>query len=242
MLATLARRSIAAAALACLRSAYGACPHARNRSTISTPRPRAKARSHSMSAARPRPGKRAQRYSRSAIPASRSRSAAASPTCSTRRSMRRSPPENSRSMPRSCRPPPTMCAGRTRGRLIAFKPPGFDKMDANFKDADGTFWATMVNVVPYMYNTEKVAAADIPNSAIDFLKAPVPGQDRHRLSGRRRRHAVGVLPHRAEIRLGLHGQIHGGQAELHPGPSRRTAQHRLRAKPRHLRLHSRHHQ
>ena len=53
------------------------------------------------------------------------------------------------------------------------------------KIADGTFWATMVNVVPYMYNTEKVAAADIPNSAIDFLKPQFPGKDRHRLSGRR---------------------------------------------------------
>jgi ABC-type Fe3+ transport system substrate-binding protein len=62
------------------------------------------------------------------------------------------------------------------GRLVAFKPPGFDKMDANFKDADGTFWATMVNVVPYMYNTEKVAAADIPNSAMDFLKPQFAGK------------------------------------------------------------------
>jgi ABC-type Fe3+ transport system substrate-binding protein len=62
------------------------------------------------------------------------------------------------------------------GRLIAFKPPGFDKMDANFKDADGTFWATMVNVVPYMYNTEKVASADIPNSAMDFLKPQFAGK------------------------------------------------------------------
>src|SRR6202030_3387106 len=53
---------------------------------------------------------------------------------------------------------------KAEGRLLAFKPDGFDKMDAAFKDADGTFWATMVSVVPYMYNTEKVAAADIPNS------------------------------------------------------------------------------
>src|SRR5580700_9381262 len=50
--------------------------------------------------------------------------------------------------------------------LLTFKPPGFDKMDAAFKDRDGTFWATMVNIVPYMYNTEKVAAADVPNSAL----------------------------------------------------------------------------
>ena len=41
---------------------------------------------------------------------------------------------------------------------------------------DGTFWATMINVVPYMYNTEKVAAADIPNSALDFLKPSSEGK------------------------------------------------------------------
>jgi ABC-type Fe3+ transport system substrate-binding protein len=62
------------------------------------------------------------------------------------------------------------------GRLLIFKPPGFDKMDAAFKDADGAFWATMVNVVPYMVNTEKVAAADIPNSALDFLKPQFQGK------------------------------------------------------------------
>jgi ABC-type Fe3+ transport system substrate-binding protein len=60
--------------------------------------------------------------------------------------------------------------------LIAFKPPGFDKMDAAFRDPDGTFWATMINVVPYMYNTEKVAAADVPNSALDFLKPQFKGK------------------------------------------------------------------
>jgi len=61
-------------------------------------------------------------------------------------------------------------------RLLAFKPPGFDKMDAAFKDKDATFWATMVIVVPYMYNTEKVAAADVPNSALDFLKPQFQGK------------------------------------------------------------------
>ena len=65
---------------------------------------------------------------------------------------------------------------KAEGRLLAFKPDGFDKMDAAFKDADGTFWATMVNVVPYMYNTEKVAAADIPNAATDFLKPQFQGK------------------------------------------------------------------
>jgi ABC-type Fe3+ transport system substrate-binding protein len=59
---------------------------------------------------------------------------------------------------------------KSDGRLALFKPDGFDTMDARFKDADGAFWATMVNVVPYMINTEKVAAPDMPNAATDFLK------------------------------------------------------------------------
>jgi len=62
------------------------------------------------------------------------------------------------------------------GRLAIFKPDGFDKMNAAFKDADGAYWATMVSVVPYMYNTEKVAAADIPNAATDFLKPQFKGK------------------------------------------------------------------
>ncbi len=61
-------------------------------------------------------------------------------------------------------------------RLLTFKPPGFDKMDPAFKDPDGTFWATMINVVPYMYNTQKVADDDIPNSALDFLKSEFHGK------------------------------------------------------------------
>jgi ABC-type Fe3+ transport system substrate-binding protein len=62
------------------------------------------------------------------------------------------------------------------GRLVNFKPAGFDSIDGSFKDADGAYWATMVNAVPYMYNTEKVAAADVPNSALDFLKPQFQGK------------------------------------------------------------------
>jgi len=65
---------------------------------------------------------------------------------------------------------------KAEGRLAIFKPDGFDLMDASFRDADGAFWATMVNVVPYMINTEKVAAADVPNSALDFLKPEFKGK------------------------------------------------------------------
>jgi ABC-type Fe3+ transport system substrate-binding protein len=65
---------------------------------------------------------------------------------------------------------------KAQGRLLIFKPDGFAAMDASFKDADGAFWATMVNVVPYMYNTAKVAAVDVPNSARDFLKPEFRGK------------------------------------------------------------------
>jgi len=62
------------------------------------------------------------------------------------------------------------------GRLVDFKPAGFDKIDPRFKDPSGAYWATMVNAVPYMYNTEKVAAAEVPNSALDFLKPRFNGK------------------------------------------------------------------
>ena len=65
---------------------------------------------------------------------------------------------------------------KQEGRLIPYRPPGFEKMDPAFKDKEGEYWATMINVVPYMYNTEKVAAADIPNSAMDFLKPQFNGK------------------------------------------------------------------
>jgi ABC-type Fe3+ transport system substrate-binding protein len=65
---------------------------------------------------------------------------------------------------------------KSQGRLLDFKPAGFDKIDASFKDPDGAYWATMVNAVPYMYNKEKVAAADLPNSALDFLKPEFAGK------------------------------------------------------------------
>jgi ABC-type Fe3+ transport system substrate-binding protein len=65
---------------------------------------------------------------------------------------------------------------KAAGQLLIFEPPGFDAMDASFKDVDGAFWAIAVNVVPYMYNTEKVPAAAVPNSALDFLKPQFRGK------------------------------------------------------------------
>src|SRR5437016_4875172 len=65
---------------------------------------------------------------------------------------------------------------RAEGRLLAYKPPGFDAIDASFKADDGAFYGVMVNVMPYMYNTHHVSAADVPSSALDFLKPQLRGK------------------------------------------------------------------
>ena len=65
---------------------------------------------------------------------------------------------------------------KAEGQLLPYKPPGFDAIDQSFKDAEGAFYGVMVNAMPYMYNTEHVAAADVPNSALDFLKPQFKGR------------------------------------------------------------------
>ena len=65
---------------------------------------------------------------------------------------------------------------KAEGQLLPYKPPGFGAVDQSFKDADGAFYGVMVNAMPYMYNSEHVAAADVPNSAPDFLKPRFKGR------------------------------------------------------------------
>jgi ABC-type Fe3+ transport system substrate-binding protein len=65
---------------------------------------------------------------------------------------------------------------KTQGQLLAFKPAGFDAIDPSFKDKDGAFYGVMVIAMPYMYNTQHVSAADVPNSALDFLKPRFRGK------------------------------------------------------------------
>ena len=65
---------------------------------------------------------------------------------------------------------------KAEGRLLLYKPVGFDAIDASFKDKDGAFYGTMVIAMPYMYNTQMVSAADVPNSAADFLKPQFRGK------------------------------------------------------------------
>jgi ABC-type Fe3+ transport system substrate-binding protein len=65
---------------------------------------------------------------------------------------------------------------KAEGQLLAFKPDGFDAIHDSFKDKDGAFYGVMVIAMPYQYNTQLVDAADIPQSALDFLKPQFKGR------------------------------------------------------------------
>src|SRR6266516_8043984 len=65
---------------------------------------------------------------------------------------------------------------KAEGQLLQYKPEGFDAIDASFKDPDGAFYGTMVIAMPYMINAEHVSPADVPNSALDFLKPQFRGK------------------------------------------------------------------
>jgi ABC-type Fe3+ transport system substrate-binding protein len=66
---------------------------------------------------------------------------------------------------------------KAEGRLMSYKPEGFDTIDASFKDAGGAYYGIQVIAMPYMVNTQNVAAADVPNSALDFLKPQFRGKN-----------------------------------------------------------------
>jgi ABC-type Fe3+ transport system substrate-binding protein len=61
-------------------------------------------------------------------------------------------------------------AWKQRGKLLAFKPDGFDQIYPNLRDPDGAYMALSVNALTYAYNTSKLAADSVPRSALDFLK------------------------------------------------------------------------
>lgn len=62
------------------------------------------------------------------------------------------------------------------GALLHFKPEGFDQVLPAMKAADGAWVAVIANPLFYGYNADKVAAADVPQSALDFLKPQFRGQ------------------------------------------------------------------
>ena len=67
-------------------------------------------------------------------------------------------------------------AWKKAGALLPFKPDGYDKIDPRFRDPDGAFTTTSVVLLTYAYNTTMVAPADVPKSALDFLKPQFTGK------------------------------------------------------------------
>jgi ABC-type Fe3+ transport system substrate-binding protein len=59
---------------------------------------------------------------------------------------------------------------------MLFKPEGSETIDPAYKDEDGAFTAVSVNTIVYAYNTALVPAAEVPKSALDFLKPRFEGQ------------------------------------------------------------------
>lgn len=62
------------------------------------------------------------------------------------------------------------------GALLHFKPDGFDQVLPSMKERNGAWVA--VNAIPmfYGYNAEKVPQANVPKSALDFLRAEFRGK------------------------------------------------------------------
>ncbi len=67
-------------------------------------------------------------------------------------------------------------AWKKAGLLLPFRPDGYDKIDPRFRDKDGAFTTTSVVLLTCAYNTKLVAPADVPQSALDFLKPQFAGK------------------------------------------------------------------
>ena len=67
-------------------------------------------------------------------------------------------------------------AWKKQGALLRFKPEGYDKIDPRFRDPDGAFTTASVVLLSYAYNTKLLVAADVPKSALDFLKPQFRGK------------------------------------------------------------------
>jgi ABC-type Fe3+ transport system substrate-binding protein len=67
-------------------------------------------------------------------------------------------------------------AWKQQGKLIAYKPDGFDQILPNMRDPDGAYMALSANALTYAYNTQLVRPGDAPKSALDFLKPMFAGK------------------------------------------------------------------
>ncbi len=67
-------------------------------------------------------------------------------------------------------------AWKREGVLLSFKPEGYDQIAPAFRDPDGAYTTVKVSAITYAYNTTLVAPADVPKSALDFLKPIFTGK------------------------------------------------------------------
>jgi len=65
---------------------------------------------------------------------------------------------------------------KKRGKLLNFKPDGFDRIIPNLRDPDGAYMAFAAITIAYAYNTNLVKPEGVPKSALDFLKPEFAGK------------------------------------------------------------------
>jgi ABC-type Fe3+ transport system substrate-binding protein len=65
---------------------------------------------------------------------------------------------------------------KKQGRLLAFKPDGFDQIMPDLRDPDGAYMAFAAVAIAYAYNTNLVRTEDVPKSALDFLQPAFHGR------------------------------------------------------------------
>jgi ABC-type Fe3+ transport system substrate-binding protein len=65
---------------------------------------------------------------------------------------------------------------KQQGRMLAFRPEGFEAIDASFKDPEGAFIVWYVGTLSYAYNSRELTREAAPRSALDFLKSEFRGK------------------------------------------------------------------
>ena len=65
---------------------------------------------------------------------------------------------------------------KQQGKMLAFRPEGFDAIDSSFKDPDGAFIVWYVGLLSYAYNAQRLKPETAPKSALDFLKPEFRGK------------------------------------------------------------------
>ena len=65
---------------------------------------------------------------------------------------------------------------KSEGRLLNYKPQGFEKIDRSFADVNGAYVGVQINAHTYAYNPNLVKPEEVPRSAFDFLQPRFKGK------------------------------------------------------------------